>query len=70
MFYCRALYFTSVCWASVLCVHGEAQAPGEGSFLAPSLFLTSSLFLTCVKPCIVQGEYESSDAVGLQIQDS
>lgn len=64
MFYCRALYFTSVCWASVLCVHGEAQAPGEGSFLAPSLFLT------CVKPCIVQGEYESSDAVGLQIQDS
>lgn len=69
MFYCRALYFTSVCWASVLCgsvpcVQCEAQATGEGGFLLPSPFLT------CVKPCIVQGEYESSDAVGLQIQDS
>lgn len=69
MFYCRALYFISVCWASalyrsVLRVHCEIQACGEGDFLA------RSLFCTCVKPCIKQGEYETTDAVGLQIQDS
>lgn len=69
MFYCRALYFISVCWASVLYrsvprVQCEIQAFGEGDFLA------RSLFCTCVKPCIKQGEYESIDAVGLQIQDS
>jgi len=69
MFYCRALYFIPVCWASVLRgsvlrARCEVQAPGEGDFLPPSLFCT------CVKPCIKQGEYEGTDAVGLQTQDS
>lgn len=66
MFYGRALYFISVCWPSVLCgsvlhVHNEVQASGKGNFL---------LYSTCVKPDINYREYESIDAVSLQIQDS
>lgn len=69
MFYCRALYFISMCWASVLCgsvphVHCQVQASGEGNSFAPSLFCA------CVKPSIKYREHESTDAAGLQIQDS
>lgn len=65
MFYGRALYFISVCWPSVLCgsvlhVH-EVWASGKGDFLLCS---------TCVKPDIKHREYESTNAVSLQIQDS
>lgn len=66
MFYGRALYFISVCWPSVLCgsvlhVHNEVQACGKGNFL---------LYSTYVKPDINYREYESNNAVSLQIQDS
>lgn len=69
MFYGRALFFTSMCRASVLrrsvlCVHCEVQPFGEGDFLA------ASQFCACVKLCIRKGESESTGAVGLQIWDS